>query len=134
MKLTHWSLTTLSSDILKLTALFTARRGRSFLAALSIREGRNHQFEFLCPTHSLFGYFNRLVEQYTKVLLPSRECLDRLKMAASEEGKWRILEEAKEHAEWERHRREREQKKEDEKEAEKSEYQTSSDMDLSYVL
>ncbi|KAF8590517.1 hypothetical protein K439DRAFT_1403640 [Ramaria rubella] len=106
-------------DILKLTALFTARRGRAFLAALSVREGRNHQFEFLRPTHSLFGYFNRLVEQYTKVLLPNKHSLDRLKAAASEEGKWKILEEAREHAEWERHRREREQKKEDEKEAEK---------------
>lgn len=106
---------------MKLTALFTARRGRAFLAALSVREGRNHQFEFLRPTHSLFGYFNRLVEQYTKVLLPSKESLDRLKVAASEEGKWKILGEAKEHAQWERHRREREQKKEDEKEAERSE-------------
>jgi splicing factor 3A subunit 1 len=111
---------TCSRDILKLTALFTARRGRGFLASLSVREGRNHQFVFLRPDHSLFGYFNRLVEQYTKVLLPSKESLDRLKAAASEEGKWKLLAEAREHAEWERHRREREQKKEDEKEAERS--------------
>jgi len=72
------------------------------------------------------------VEQYTKVLLPNREGLDRLKIAASEEGKWKILEEAKEHAEWEKHRREREQKKEDEKEAEKSESHASSETCLSF--
>jgi splicing factor 3A subunit 1 len=46
-------------DIMKLTALFTARRGRNFLATLSAREGRNYQFDFLRPTHSLFPYFNR---------------------------------------------------------------------------
>ncbi|GJJ12208.1 hypothetical protein Clacol_006449 [Clathrus columnatus] len=107
------------SDIIKLTALFTARRGRSFLAALSLREGRNDQFEFLRPTHSLFGYFNQLTEQYSKVLLPSPELLERVKLTASEEGRWKILNEAKEHAEWERNRREREQRKEDEKEAER---------------
>lgn len=85
-----------------------------------MREGRNHQFEFLRPTHSLFGYFNRLVEQYTKVLLPNQDSLERLKVTASEEGRWRILNEAREHAEWERSRRERERKREDEKEAERS--------------
>lgn len=105
---------------MKLTALFTARRGRSFLAALSHREGKNHQFEFLRPTHSLFGYFNQLVEQYSKVLLPPPELLQKVNSAASEEGKWKILDEAREHADWERHRREREQQKEDEKEAERS--------------
>lgn len=106
-------------DVMKLTALFTARRGRTFLAALSLREGKNHQFEFLRPTHSLFGYFNQLVEQYSKVLLPSPELLQKVNSAASEEGKWKILDEAREHADWERHRREREQQKEDEKEAER---------------
>ncbi|KIJ44155.1 hypothetical protein M422DRAFT_228832 [Sphaerobolus stellatus SS14] len=113
------NITAVDLDIIKLTALFTARRGRAFLAALSMREGHNHQFEFLRPTHSLFGYFNRLVEQYTKVLLPTKEILDKVALAASEEGRWKLLEEAREHAEWEKHRREREQKKQDQKEAER---------------
>ncbi|KAF8520200.1 Pre-mRNA splicing factor PRP21 like protein-domain-containing protein [Hysterangium stoloniferum] len=106
-------------DIIKLTALFTALRGSSFLQSLSGREGRNHQFEFLHPSHSLYGYFNRLVEQYTKILLSNQDSLERLKVLASEEGRWKVLEEAREHAEWEKHRREREQRKEDEKEAER---------------
>ena len=57
-------------DIVKLTALFVARNGRGFMDALSNRESRNYQFDFLRPSHSLFSYFNTLVDQYTKVLLP----------------------------------------------------------------
>lgn len=106
---------------MKLTALFTARRGRAFLAALSAREGRNYQFDFLRPTHSLFGHFNRLVEQYTKVLLPSREMLGKLEENAKEGARWKTLEIAKQHAIWERRVREREKKREDDKEAERSE-------------
>lgn len=108
------------SDTIKLTALFTARRGRTFLASLSVREGRNYQFEFLRPTHTLFGYFNRLVEQYTKVLLPPKETLDKLSKLATPDGKWKILEETREYAEWEKVKREREKKRQDDREAERS--------------
>ena len=66
------------SDINKLTALFTARRGRSFLQTLAQKEARNYEFEFLSPTHSLFGYFNGLVEQYSKILFPPKETLQKL--------------------------------------------------------
>lgn len=64
------------ADILRLTALFTARMGRGFTGDLSARESGNYQFDFLRPSHSLFGYFNRLVEQYTKVLLAPKETLE----------------------------------------------------------
>ena len=53
---------------MKLTAQFVARNGRSFLTNLMNREQRNFQFDFLRPQHSLFNYFTKLVEQYTKVL------------------------------------------------------------------
>ncbi|KAK9894582.1 hypothetical protein P389DRAFT_197871 [Cystobasidium minutum MCA 4210] len=62
-------------DILKLTALFTARLGRGFTNDLQAREAGNYQFDFLRPSHSLFGYFNRLVEQYTKILMAPKETL-----------------------------------------------------------
>lgn len=65
-------------DILKLTALFTARSGRQFTSDLQSRESGNYQFDFLKPSHSLFGYFNRLVEQYTKVLMAPQETLAEL--------------------------------------------------------
>lgn len=63
------------ADILRLTALFTARMGRGFTSDLATREAGNYQFGFLQPSHSFFGYFNRLVEQYTKVLMAPQETL-----------------------------------------------------------
>jgi splicing factor 3A subunit 1 len=106
-------------DIMKLTALFTARQGHSFLATLSVKEGRNYQFDFLKPTHSLFGYFNRLIEQYTKVLMPTPETLQRLKERSEAGSKWKMLAEAQLHAKWERTRREQMKKREDDREAER---------------
>lgn len=105
---------------MKLTALFTARRGRNFLAALSTREGRNYQFDFLRPTHSLFGYFNLLVEQYARVLHPDKEMLEQLKSRASEGARWRTLEIAKKHAKWERNKREKDKRRQEDQEAERS--------------
>lgn len=105
---------------MKLTALFTARQGHSFLANLSVKEGRNYQFDFLKPTHSLFGYFNRLIEQYTKVLMPTPETLAKLKERAENGAKWKMLADAQSHAKWERSRRELEKKREDDREAERS--------------
>ncbi|KAJ3767491.1 Pre-mRNA splicing factor PRP21 like protein-domain-containing protein [Lentinula raphanica] len=106
-------------DTMKLTALFTARRGRNFLAALSAREGRNYQFDFLRPNHSLFGYFNRLVDQYTKVLNPEKETLDVLKSRTDEGARSRTLEIARKHAKWERRKREKEKRRQDDQEAER---------------
>ncbi|KAF4576807.1 Splicing factor 3A subunit 1 [Pleurotus pulmonarius] len=106
-------------DVMKLTALFTARRGRNFLASLSAREGRNYQFDFLRPTHSLFGYFNRLVEQYTKVLYPDKEMLEQLRERSVEGARWKMLDVAQRHAKWERNKREQDKKRQDDQEAER---------------
>ncbi|KAI0303410.1 Pre-mRNA splicing factor PRP21 like protein-domain-containing protein [Multifurca ochricompacta] len=86
---------------------------------LSVKEGRNYQFDFLKPTHSLFGYFNRLIEQYTKVLMPTQETLNKLKERTEDGAKWKMLAEARAHATWERTRREQEKKREDDREAER---------------
>lgn len=56
---------------MKLTAQFVARNGRQFLTNLMNREQRNFQFDFLRPQHSLFQYFTKLLEQYTKVYIYS---------------------------------------------------------------
>ncbi|CAH1762760.1 12771_t:CDS:10 [Entrophospora sp. SA101] len=58
---------------------FVARNGRQFMTALSQREQRNYQFDFLRPNHSLFNYFTKLVEQYTKVLIPPKNLNEKLK-------------------------------------------------------
>ncbi|KDQ59456.1 hypothetical protein JAAARDRAFT_191976 [Jaapia argillacea MUCL 33604] len=106
-------------DIMKLTALFTAQRGRGFLAALSNREGRNYQFDFLRPNHSLFGCFNRLVEQYRRVLFPSKDILETLKSRAQESDRWKTLDLGRKYAKWERSKLEKEKRREDDKEAER---------------
>ncbi|PLW22954.1 hypothetical protein PCASD_03571 [Puccinia coronata f. sp. avenae] len=69
-------------EIIKLTALFTARLGRKFVSDLSLREARNYQFDFLRPSHSLFAFFNKLVEQYTNILIPPPETISRLEKLA----------------------------------------------------
>lgn len=63
------SISAFDLDVVKLTAQFVARNGRQFLTQLMQKEQRNYQFDFLRPQHSLFNYFTKLVEQYTKVTL-----------------------------------------------------------------
>ncbi|KAF9185419.1 hypothetical protein BGZ51_003949 [Haplosporangium sp. Z 767] len=70
-------------DILKLTAQFVARNGRQFMVSLAQREARNYQFDFLRPNHSLFNYFSKLVEQYTKILVPSPDMLKQIESRAN---------------------------------------------------
>ena len=109
----------MSSDILRLTALFHARRGRAFLSSLSVREGRNYQFDFLRPTHSLYGYYNRMVESYQKIMQPPPGQIDTLIKAANDPlGRWGILEEGRNRAEWEKYRRRKEDIKQKEKDEE----------------
>ncbi|KAF9581646.1 SF3a splicing factor complex subunit [Lunasporangiospora selenospora] len=71
-------------DILRLTAQFVARNGRQFMVSLAQREGRNYQFDFLRPNHSLFNYFSKLVEQYTKILVPTPTMLEKIEARASD--------------------------------------------------
>lgn len=72
---------------MKLTAQFVARNGRQFLTGLSQRESRNYQFDFLRPNHSLFPYFTKLVEQYTKVLIPPKTLKEVLQVNATDKPK-----------------------------------------------
>ncbi|RKP21077.1 Surp module, partial [Rozella allomycis CSF55] len=71
-------------DVIKLTALFVARNGRQFMTMVSQREAKNFQFDFLKPQHSLFPFFNALIEQYTKVLIPSKDMKDKLEKDAND--------------------------------------------------
>ncbi|EPQ32104.1 uncharacterized protein PFL1_00301 [Pseudozyma flocculosa PF-1] len=119
------NITAIDLDIIKLTALFTARKGRSFASALQAREARSFQFEFLRPSHSLYGYFNRLVEQYQKVMQPPAELLEKVKLGAygttddharsligigAGGARPRLLEEAKKRAQFEKWSREKRKK------------------------
>jgi splicing factor 3A subunit 1 len=105
---------------MKLTALFTARGGHSFLAALSSKEGRNYQFDFLRPNHSLFGYFNRLVDQYSRIINPSKGALESISTRTDPKDRWRTLHAARQHAKWAKIREEQDRKRKDDQEAERS--------------
>uniref|UniRef100_A0A183BQL0 SURP motif domain-containing protein n=1 Tax=Globodera pallida TaxID=36090 RepID=A0A183BQL0_GLOPA len=89
-------------DLIHLTALFVARNGRQFLTQLMNREVRNFQFDFLKPQHSNFQYFTKLVEQYTKVLIPSKNIVDELRALLSQH---KIVEDVRYRVGWDRHQK-----------------------------
>merc|ERR1712125_263272 len=78
----HPYIAPMDMDIIKLTAQFVARNGQKFLIGLTQRESRNPQFDFLKPTHALFGYFTSLVDAYTKCLMPNKDDVEKLKKCA----------------------------------------------------
>ena len=131
------NITAVDLDILKLTALFTARKGRSFATSLLSREAKSYQFEFLRPSHSLFTYFNHLVEQYQNVISPTPALLESVKLGAygttdeasiaqlrskstlgAGKGGARphVLEQVKARADWERYTREKRKKQDEDQE------------------
>eukprot|EP00698_Gefionella_okellyi_P005528 TRINITY_DN15041_c0_g1_i1.p1 TRINITY_DN15041_c0_g1~~TRINITY_DN15041_c0_g1_i1.p1 ORF type:complete len:741 (+),score=214.30 TRINITY_DN15041_c0_g1_i1:52-2223(+) len=85
------TITTLDLEIIKLTAQFVARNGKMFLAQLTTREVRNPQFDFLKPHHSVFPYFQNLVDQYTKVHLPPKVTRERLQQQTTQNVLERIM-------------------------------------------
>jgi splicing factor 3A subunit 1 len=135
----------ISSDILRLTALFTARSGRRFTSDLAQREASNYQFDFLKPSHSLFGYFNRLVEQYTRVLIPQKPHLANLRRRAGitsgpltegerrAAGRREVFTEVKSRVEWERWEQQRRKKASDEAERERIEFEAIDWQDFQVV-
>lgn len=115
-------------EVVKLTALFVAKRGKSFMTALSQRETRNFQFDFLRPQHSLYQFFTRLVDQYTILLRvegiddATTEKKRLAELESNVKNKFHILDRAKQRAEWVKYQEQQKQKKEEEDEQEKIAY------------
>lgn len=86
-------------DIIKLTAQFVARNGTKFMTSLSQREHKNYQFDFLRPSHNLYPYFTKLVEQYTRILVPPRDLFGGLETQAS--NRYKVLDEIMKKVEYE---------------------------------
>ena len=74
-------------EIVKLTAQFVARNGTLFMTSLGQREQKNSQFDFMRPSHSLYGYFMKLVSQYTKILVPPKHLLNYLEINVTDRYK-----------------------------------------------
>ncbi|KAG8194724.1 hypothetical protein JTE90_026374 [Oedothorax gibbosus] len=114
------SISAFDLDIVKLTAQFVARNGRQFLTNLMNREQRNYQFDFLRPQHSLFNYFTKLLEQYTKILIPPKDLMNKLKVEA--ESPKPILDQVKYRVEWTRQQEAIKRREEEEAERERVQY------------
>ncbi|XP_051152956.1 probable splicing factor 3A subunit 1 [Andrographis paniculata] len=104
-------------DIIKLTAQFVARNGKSFLTGLTSRESTNPQFHFLRPTHSMFMFFTSLADAYSKVLMPPKGLTDKLRNSVVDMTT--VLERCLHRLEWERSQEQARQKAEDEIEQER---------------
>ncbi len=59
-----------------------ARNGKGFLTELAQREARNVDFNFLKPTHSMFGFFTALTDAYSRALMPPAEVSEGLRRDA----------------------------------------------------
>ncbi|KAM5476839.1 SF3a splicing factor complex subunit [Microsporum audouinii] len=118
----------LDLEVVKLTALFVAKRGKSFMTSLSQRETRNFQFDFLRPQHSLYQFFTRLVDQYKELLqVEGRESTvteeQRLaELGGNLENKYNALGRAKRRAEWVKYQEMQKLQKEEEEEEEQVAY------------
>lgn len=115
-------------DVVRITALFVAKNGRSFMTTLAQRESRNYQFDFLRPQHSLHQFFQRLVDQYTTLLLASSASGSQAQKArvteleANAVDRFHVLGRAKQRAEWVKFQEEQKAKKEEAVEKEQLEY------------
>ncbi|KAJ1888382.1 SF3a splicing factor complex subunit, partial [Kickxella alabastrina] len=85
-------------DVIKTTAQFVARNGRSFMQTLAHRESANYQFDFLKPSHTLFAYFRRLVDQYTLVFFPPPSLTERLQSDVRDKA--RVLRRVEQRMRW----------------------------------
>ena len=114
-------------EVVKLTALHVARKGKSWMTALSQREARNYQFDFLRSAHSLHTFFQRLVDQYTLLLQtgPEGQKAEQARIQALQgniQDRFRVMTLAKKRAEYVKFQETQKQKKEEADEAERIAY------------
>ncbi|KAJ1931622.1 SF3a splicing factor complex subunit, partial [Linderina pennispora] len=107
-------------DVLRLTAQFVARNGRQFMTTLAQREANSYQFDFLNPNHTLFGFFRKLVDQYTLVFFPPDSLQQRVKYDT--EDKHQILDRINRRMQWEAYEAEEKKRREEIADREKEEF------------
>ena len=115
-------------EIVKLTALYAAKNGRSWVTQLSQKEAGNFQFDFLRSQHSLHGYFSRLVDQYKDLIegetadngAPQKKRIAELR--ANVENRFTLLEKAKQRAEYVKYQDKQKEEKESKIEKDRIEF------------
>lgn len=121
-KLAQPRLSPVEVDTIKLTARFTALSGRQFLSAIAQREISNPEFDFLKPTHMLFGFFTSLVDAYTKCLKPSDELKEKLSDTLNDRTK--VLQRCVHKLQWKQKREQEDQERESRESADQVAYQS----------
>ena len=121
------NISALDLEVVKMTALHVARKGKSWMTALSQRETRNFQFDFLRPQHSLYNFFQRLVDQYTTLLQTGLEGqkAEQARIQFLQGGiqdRFRVLNAAKKRSEYMKWQETQKQRKEEAEEAERISY------------
>ncbi|EAT91681.1 hypothetical protein HBI56_012200 [Parastagonospora nodorum] len=121
-------------DVLKTTALYTARVGENWLKELRTREAGNPQFEWLRVNHSFFPFFRSLVEQY-KILLEEEKTVEARKeeLRRNIENRFHVLDRAKQRAEYVKFVSAQKEKEEKKAEDEKKEYATIDWQDFAVI-
>lgn len=104
-------------EVIRLTSMFVARNGRSFLSGLTQREQRNPQFDFLKPNHPLFTFFQQLVDAFAQIIIPPKQLLAKIKENSQDTTK--ILDEALTRAKYQKMQKELEMKAEQNEENER---------------
>lgn len=72
------NLPALDLDMIKLTAQYVAKNGKSFLIQLTEMEKNNKQYDFLKPGHDHFNFFTKSVEAYKKCFNLSKKQVKKL--------------------------------------------------------
>lgn len=121
-------------EVLKLTALYTARVGENWLKELRNRESGNPQFDFLRPNHTFFPFFRALVDQY-KLLLEEEQTVEaRLEeLRRNIKNRFHVLDRAKQRAEYVKYTTQEKEKEEKKAEDEKKEYASIDWHDFSVI-
>ncbi|KAJ3275958.1 splicing factor 3a, subunit 1 [Terramyces sp. JEL0728] len=116
------SITKQDMDILKLTAQYVARNGASFMTDLGQREQKNFQFDFLRPSHSLYPYFTRLVDQFSRTLIPPPHIFPLLELNSN--NRQQIIDRIMKRVEFEAYKYQEKERKQQEVEEEKIAFAT----------
>jgi len=121
------NISSLDLEVLRLTALHVARKGKSWMTNLSQKEARNYQFDFLRPQHSLYNFFQRMVDQYSLLLQtgPEGQKAEQARIREIQDNiqdRFRTLNKAKKRSEYVKHQEKQKQQKEEAEETERMAY------------
>ncbi|OAL56864.1 hypothetical protein IQ07DRAFT_527284 [Pyrenochaeta sp. DS3sAY3a] len=112
-------------EVVKLTALYTARVGENWLKELRNRESGNFQFDFLRQNHSFWQFFRSLVEHYKTLLEDDVSVETRVEeLQQNVNNRYNVVQRAKDRAEYIKYVSAEKEKEVKKKEDESKDYQS----------